>query len=227
MFRSIVAAVLIAASAAPANALILEFDSTDFAVTPEFNRLRDFAFRIDLAGPIVAGEAYANPTVNQIDYNIFGILDSEPTPSGFGAFDLRRNGITDAEFYGQGSSFDFGISAGADLSDGLQLSELSIFTFNAREVGTGRYHPPILTLAPDGTGFLQNTNNNGGVNPGNNMVVVVDTGEEYQVSLSADPTLTIAEAAVVPLPAPLFLLAGGIALLFGFRRRSAADQDIA
>jgi hypothetical protein len=66
-----------------------------------------------------------------VDYTVFGVLDSEPTPSGFPAFDLRRNAITDEEFYGQGSSFDFGISASADLSDALQLSELSIFTFNA------------------------------------------------------------------------------------------------
>jgi hypothetical protein len=131
LFRSILTAGIIAATATSAHALILEFNHTDFTVTPEFNRLRDFAFRIDLAEPIVAGQTYANPTLNSVDYTVFGVLDSEPTPSGFPASDLRRNAITDEEFYGQGSSFDFGISASADLSDGLQLSELSIFTFNA------------------------------------------------------------------------------------------------
>ena len=57
-----------------------------------------------------------------------------------------------------------------------------------------------------------------GVNPGNNMVVVVDTGEEYQVTLAADPSLTIAEAAVVPLTAPIFLLGAGLLGLFSLRR---------
>ena len=220
MFRTTLTAALVALTATSAQALILEFDDTDFSVTPEFNRLRDFAFRIDLAEPIVAGQTYANPTLNSVDYTIFGILDTEATPSGFPAFDLRRNNITDAEFYGQGSSFDFGVSAGADLTDGLQMSELSIFTFNAREDDTGRYHPPILTLSSDGTGFLQNSDNDGGENPGNNMIVVVETGEEYQVSLSADPSLTIAEATVVPLPAPILLLGAGLLGLFGLRRRT-------
>ena len=50
------------------------------------------------------------------------------------------------------------------------------------------------------------------------MVVVVDIGEEYQVTLAADPLLTIAEAAVVPLPAPIFLLGAGLLGLFGLRR---------
>jgi hypothetical protein len=219
MLRTVFTAGFLTLSATMADATVIAFDNTDFTVTPEFNRLRDFSFRIDIDAVLVAGQTYANPMLNSVDYAIFGILDTEPTPSGFGAFDLRRTGVSGTEFYGQGSSFDLGISASADLSDGLQMSELSMFVLNAREDDTGRYHPAILTFASDGTGFLQNSDNSGGINPGNGMEVDVDTGAEYQVSLSADPSLTLAMA-TVPLPAPIVFLGAGLLGLIGLRRRT-------
>ena len=45
----------------------------------------------------------------------------------------------------QGHAMAFEVDITADLSDGLQVSELVgtgiVFEFNRREVGTGRYHP--------------------------------------------------------------------------------------
>ena len=63
---------------------------------------------------------------------------------------------------------------------------------NAREVDTGRYHPPLLELNIDGTGRIQNSNNFGGINPVTGKFVDLDFGEEYIVDLSFDPeSLTI------------------------------------
>ena len=94
----------------------------------------------------------------------------------------------------QGSSFKFEIASNADLTDGLQISDLvDGLVLNAREVDTGRYHPPLLELNADGTGSMQNSNNFGGINPFNNQFVDIDFGEEYIIELSFDPTsLTIA-----------------------------------
>jgi len=205
--------------ASPAAAdFTISFDNTDFTMNPSFNRLRDFDFNINIAEDLVAGGVYNNPMLNQIDYSVFGILDTDPTPSGFPAFNLQRT-IVGNEFYTQGSSLSFSISAAADLSDGLQVSELiadgigKVFEFNGREVDTGRYHPALLELFDDGTGRIQNSNNTGGVNPGNNMVVDVTFGEEYIVDLTFDTNLTLA----VPEPSAACLL--GIGLLTGLTRR--------
>ena len=194
--------------ASPSNAdFTIEFDNTDFTMTPQFNRLRDFAFSIDIAEDLVAGGVYSNPDLNVIVYRVFGILDTEPTPSGFPAFNLQRTIIGD-EFYTQGSSLNFEISTGADLSDGLQASELvadgigKVFEFNGREVGTGRYHPALLELFSDGTGRIQNSNNMGGINPGNNMEVDVTFGEEYIVDLDNSTSLLLA----VPEPSSVCLI---------------------
>jgi len=180
------------------------------------------------------GNAYINPTISGVDYTLKGNLPNA-TPSGFAAFALNRpehppSGLTfpGTEFYGQGSSLRFAIKAGADLNDGLQASELDdlggglIFELDAREVGTGRYHPPLLRLFSDGTGRLQNSNNFGGINPATNMMVDVDFGEEYISDLMFDPDLTLATG--VPAPAALLLLAPFV-VGYAARRRLAANPN--
>ena len=207
--------------ASPAKAdFTIEFDNTDFTMTPQFNRLRDFEFSIDIAEELVAGGVYTNPELNRIDYSVFGFLDLDPTPSGFPAFNLQRSIIGD-EFYTQGSSLSFEISSSADLTDGLQASELvadgigKIFEFNGREVDTGRYHPALVELFDDGTGRIQNSNNSGGINPANGLEVDVTFGEEYIVDLSFDTSLQLA----VPEPSSIcFVLAFGMAGLLRRQR---------
>jgi len=211
--------------AAPAKAqFTIEFDNNDFTMTPQFNRLRDFDFSIGIDEQLVAGGVYTNPVLGVIDYSVFGILDTDPTPSGFPAFDLQRT-IVGNEFYTQGSSLNFEVSSTADLTDGLQASELvadgsgKIFEFNGREVNTGRYHPALVELFADGTGRIQNSNNTGGVNPGNGEVVDVDFGEEYIVDLTFDTSLQLADAVAVPEPSSVCLiLVAGMAGLVRRRR---------
>ncbi|MEL6365607.1 MAG: cadherin repeat domain-containing protein [Pseudomonadota bacterium] len=176
---------------------VLSFGIADFVFSPVFNDVTDLDVEIALEAPLIAGPSYNDPALIEIDYNVFGVL-TQTTPSGFPAFDLQRE-IFDEDFYEQGSSLAFMIDAAADLSDGLQVSELAgtgaVFTFDGREVGNGRYHPAQIILNADGTGLFQNSNNTGGVNPGNGMVVDVDFGDEYVIDLSFTPTgLTIADA---------------------------------
>jgi hypothetical protein len=142
---------------------------------------------------------------------VSGGLDE--TPSGFAAFNLMRV-IEGDEFYEQGSALDFEISASADLSDGLQVSELvgeaAVFVFDGRELETGRYHPALLELNADGTGLLRNSNNMGGINPASMEEVDVMIGEEYVTELSFDPTaLTIA----VPQPSAGLLTGAALGAL--------------
>ena len=78
------------------------------------------------------------------------------------------------------------------MHDGLQVADLAgpdpVFVFNAREVNTGRYHPPLIELNSDGTGRILNSNNTGGINPANNQFVDVDFGEEYITDLIFNAT---------------------------------------
>jgi len=202
-----------------ASAATLYFDNTYFSNTPTFSNVVTYDYTIVLRDAITAGTTYNNPDIVYIDYRVFGTLDT--TPSGFPAFNLERT-MTGSEFYAQGSSFSFSVDAAADLSDGLQLSDLSgtgtVFTYNGREVGTGRYHPSLLELDDDGTGLLQNSNNTGGVNPGSGEVVDVDFGEEYITILGFTPSsLTLAGAdalgAVTPEPSTSLLVLLGFCLL--------------
>lgn len=196
---------------------LLTFGASDFRVTPVFNDMQTFKFEITIAGDLEAG-IYDDPTLVDVNYNVFGNLP-DSTPSGFGAFNLVRS-ILGAEFYTQGSSLNFEIGAGADLSDGLQFSELvggtePIFVLNAREVDTGRYHPPIVELRADGTGRMQNSNNFGGINPSTEMMVDVDFGEEYITDLAFTPAdFTMA----VPEPSSVMILGLGL-LGLHFRRK--------
>ncbi|MBT8149429.1 MAG: hypothetical protein KJO24_05825, partial [Gammaproteobacteria bacterium] len=158
-----------------AIASVISFSSGDVVITgtPEGNVLF-WEFEIDLASSPSVG-ANANPAINAVDYAVSGSLDSG-NPSGFSAFNLLSEHInapgltplTGAQYYGNGGSLDFIVNAGANLLDGLQVSELdllpsqgypapvddanAVFVLNTREDGTGRYHPPIVILRNDGTG---------------------------------------------------------------------------
>jgi len=203
----------------------IRFSETDFGVTDVFNDLRTFSFEIQIAGPLQAG-VFNDPTIVGVDYTVFGVLP-DPTPSGFGAFLLNRpetagDQFPGSEFYANGGSLSFEISASADLTDGVQFNELvggaNAFVFNAREVGTGRYHPPVIELNADGTGLFENSNNMGGINPGSGEEVDVARGEEYISTLTFDPANFTLGVSAVPEPSSLTFLAMGLGMI-GLRRR--------
>jgi hypothetical protein len=175
---------------------VITFQASDFGLNPTFNDVHTFEFSININLAINAGTNYVNPELNGVDYHVSGTLAN--TPSGFPAFNLVRS-IGGAEYYTQGSSLAFAVDAAADLSDGLQVSELvgaaTVFEFDGREVDTGRYHPALFQLNADGTGMIQNSNNSGGINPGSGEEVDVDYGEEYITELSFNPSaLTLIKA---------------------------------
>lgn len=176
-------------------ATVFSFEASDFTVAPTFGDVTDFSFSLDIAAVLEPGVTYINPSLNAVEYGVSGSLEPG-TPSGFPAFDLQRT-IAGTEFYAQGSSLTFTIAPEADLSDGLQVSELvgseSVFVFDGREVDTGRFHPALFELNADGTGLLRNSNNLGGTNPANGQVVDVAIGEEYITELTLVPdALTLA-----------------------------------
>lgn len=173
-----------------AQSFQVSFASPSFQATPVFSDVTTFSFRILVDEPLVAGMAYDNPAITTVDYDVSGTLEAG-TPSGFPSFALQRS-ITGTEFYAQGSSLSFTVSPNAVLTDGLQVAELAgagiVFTFNGREVDTGRFHPALLELDANGTGRIQNSNNVPSLNPLNE----VDFGEEYITDLTFDPgNLTI------------------------------------
>lgn len=158
------------AQAQTSQTMILSINSDDFEVFPEFSDVETFSFNIEIDMPLAAG-AYINPPIISMDYAVNGTL-ADGTPSGFPAFALMRPSLDEAlsgielngdEFYTQGSSLNFEILESADLSDGVQADELVgtsvILSLNAREEGTGRFHPPLFELNSDGTGSIQNSNN--------------------------------------------------------------------
>ena len=225
---SIVSLLCLLATSAHAQTT-LQINDSDFGITSVFNDIDSFEFNIDLPGNLIAGQSFVDPLISQIDYQIEGDLRAMGSPSGFPGFQLPRN-YTGDEFYTQSpdATLQFEIDSAADLSDGLQLSELvsngsdPIFLFNARELNQdpARFHPPVLSLFADGTGLFQNANNQSTIpNPSNNLLVDVDFGEEYIVNLSFDPSsVTIAGPVAVPEPTGVAMLGLGsiIALL---RRR--------
>ncbi len=223
-----------ALSVGSAQAAVFEVSLADFNLSPVLNNITQFTVKVDIATPLVAGQAYkaggttsVNMSINSMSYKIGGTLN-DPTPSGFSAFLLERDITSNAEFVNQGSLFEFGISAAADLTDGLQVSEFQYFGLDAREFGTGRYHPFALGLSADGTGVLQNSANNGGVNPGSGQVVQVNYGDEYMIDLTLDPNLTLFSASslvAVPLPSSVFLLGAGVLGLMGLRRRARRQMS--
>ncbi len=166
------------------HAFTLNFDNTDFVVSPSFSNVGFFGFAIEIDAPLASG-LYENPDIIAVEYSVSGSL-VPGTPSGFSAFNLQRV-ISGVDFYAQGSSIRFEIANDADLSDGLQIDELVgedlVFVFNGREEGNGRFHPALFELNSDGTGRIQNSNNI----PDLEAQEVVDFGAEYITDLSFDP----------------------------------------
>ena len=228
--RFVLAGLLLLCGASRAE-VILTISDDDFAISSVYNDVASFNFAITLAGTIVPGETYVNPPLKNVSYTVVGVLD-EPTPSGFPGFSLVRENIDGDSFYSLSAdaALSFSVSPTANLADGLQLSELvgasDVLYFNAREFNQapGRYHPPILRLNADGSGSLANANNQSDVpNPpppvGSGMLVDVEIGEEYSVTLTASLPLNLSgpvlpRATQVPLAAAplLFLMA-----MFGWR----------
>lgn len=215
--RATAAALFLLLAAGPAAAFTLAFSAADFGLNPTHSNVVNFTFAIEVAGPLAPG-VYSDPVLVGVDYQVNGSL-AAGTPSGFPAFFLVRN-IGGAEFYAQGSSLDFEISALADLSDGLQVSELvggaGVFVFDGHETDTGRYHPALFELNSDGTGLLRNADNMGGINPSSMQEVNVQIGDEYVTELSFDPNaLTL----VVPEAGAATLLVFALAAIARSRRR--------
>lgn len=219
IYRIVLSACTIAVFANCARAdFMLSFDHTDFVINPVYNDVLEFNFDIDIDAPLVAGMSYIDPNLNGVDYRILGDVSISPTPSGFNSnFQLLRS-LPGNALYAQSddATLQFSVDAGADLSDGLQISELGasglVFLLNAREVNQnpGRYHPPIFTLEADGTGRLVNAANvstfpNPDPPQGSGLIVNVEIAEEYDVNLAFDPNLTIAPP-VVPEPASAVML---------------------
>lgn len=173
-----------------AEPIRLSTSNLDYQITNTFSDVDLFTIDIDLDIPFQPG-LYDNPTILNVNYRVFGSLEPG-TPSGFPQFDLQRS-ISGAEFYQQGGSLMFEIAANADFSDGIQADELvdngTILTLNAREVGNGRFHPPIFELYSDGTGRIQNSNNVHTVDP----LLEVNFGDEYITDLefSTDSTVLL------------------------------------
>lgn len=207
-------------AAGAVQAFEISFSEADFTTTTVFSNVATFSFAIDIDEPFAPGN-FNNPALNGVSYAVSGSLVSG-TPSGFPAFALQRT-IGGDEFYLQGSSLSFEIAAGADLSDGLQLSELAgttdVFVFNGHENNTGRFHPALLRLNSDGTGSIRNSDNMG-AGPGKN--IDVDFGAEYITELTFDPA-AVTLVAAVPLPAAAYLL-GSALLLGGIRQRRRSSS---
>lgn len=174
----------IAGSPAHAQTMTLSLSDSDFVVTPNFGVVDFFTLDVEIARPLAPG-VYINPPLVDVAYQVRGTLPPG-TPSGLRTLNLQRY-MTGAEFYAQGSSLRFEIRQSAVLADGVQIAELAgsgtVLTFNAREINTGRFTPPQLTLDANARGRLQNSNNVPSVEP----LVTVDFGEEYITSLLFDP----------------------------------------
>ena len=203
-------AVLLCSKVVPVLADTISFTHEDFLLTSVFNDVTEFSFSIEIDGTLAPG-SYSNPALLGVQYSVLGVL-TENTPSGFPGFNLQRT-IGGEAFYTQGSSLDFVISASANLSDGVQITEFVEFNFDGREEGTGRYHPPLLVFAQDGTGSIRNSNNTGGINPGSGQEVNVGFGEEYIVDLSFEST-------IIPVPAAAWLFGSALGLLGWLRSRT-------
>ncbi len=204
-----------------AQAFLIEIESSDFSQRLNvFSQVSSFTISIEVAGPLRSG-LFDNPELGDIEFLVRGALDAT-TPArmanpAFTAFAVDdRAALRGQEFYDQGNSLRFEISDTAQLIDGLQLSELVgtglVFEFDGQELGTGRYHPPLLQLFSDGTGSIRNASNTGGINPFTGVEVNATIGDEYVTNLLFDPAgLTV----VVPEPSTALFLGLGLVGLAG------------
>ena len=172
--------------------MTLRTSNADYVTTNVFSEVNVFDFDIEIDAPLAPG-VYDDPPIVSVSYRVFGQSLEDGTPSGFTSFDLLRGRdpdvVLDGEtFYAQGGSLSFEIDAAAVLSDGVQVVELVgdgiVFTLDAREMDTPRFHPPILVLNADGTGRIQNSNN---MPIRDEMQINVSPGAEYITDLVFDP----------------------------------------
>jgi hypothetical protein len=204
------------------GAFQVDVSSGDFpGSTNILSGVTSFSISIEILGPLRTG-VFVNPALGDIEFLVQGSLDpstpariANPAFTGFAVED--RPALRGEEFYGQGNALTFEIRDSAELSDGLQVSELVgaglVFEFDGQEMNTGRYHPPIFQLFADGTGSIRNSNNTGGINPFTGVEVNASIGDEYITNLAFDPS---AVTLVVPEPSTALLLSLG---LLGLSRR--------
>lgn len=169
--------------------------NADYTLTNTFSQVSVFSFEVVLDVDLAPG-VFVDPPIASVTYQVQGSLEPG-TPSGFEAFDLQRE-ITGEDFYAQGSSLSFEIAEAAVLDDGVQIAELVgdgvVFTFNGREMDTGRFHPALFELRADGTGRIQNSNNA----PAGEAI---DFGAEYITDLMFDPgNTTVLSVVSAPIP---------------------------
>lgn len=218
---------------APAESVALSLSNDDVTIaagnagTPRGD-VREFSLTLELATALAPGAILTDPNLGPVNYQVRGTLDAG-NPSEFGSFNLLAGAInpdgaplSEAQFYGNGGALRFEIDGDADLSDGLQASELvplggldlpapvdtdgAVFLLDAREDGTGRYHPPLLILRADGTGQVLNSNNTG-VNGQTGRDIVaedgLDYGLEYVTEFTFDPAALTLVAPPIPAAPPL------------------------
>ena len=167
--------------------IFLRTGDYDYQLTKIHSDLSFFAINVEFSAPLTSG-AYDNPDVISISLWVRGNL-APGTPSGFTDFDHPWQ-FSGTDFYSRGGSLRFEISNDADLSDGIQVSELVgdgvVLTVDGREIDYGSYHPAIFELRADGTGRIQNSNNIVTLDP----LIEVDFGEEYITDLRFNPETT-------------------------------------
>ena len=182
-------------SASHAHAVVINFNNSDFALTTTLGNVTSFEILIDLAGFLTPGTSYSNPALNRVAYLVEGAPDAN-SPSGFPMFRLQQD-LSGSELYDLGGSLNFTVLSGADLSDGLQVSDLtsSGFVFDALQTDSGRFHPPLVTLLTDGSGIICDS--------------LFDCGEEYITELSFEPESLTLSPSPVPIPPALYLFSAG------------------
>jgi len=236
----------------PAHAFLISFSNADFGTTTTFSNVTTFSFSIEI-GDLLQTGAYSNPINTGIDYSVSGSLESN-TPSTFSAFALHRPepgapAIPGSVFYGQGSSLQFEIAADADLTDGVQITDLAeladfalpslltepdpllsavtgsssnpVFVFNGREIQdiTGFSRFHPTLLVLYSDGTGSLRNSNNIVNK--NDYTEIEFGSEYITNLTFDPAITTL-IAPVPIPAAVWLFGSGLLGLVGISWRKKA-----